>query len=79
MFCGNAADKDLSCTHKRIFRILRNDYSSSFKELLRKSNECTIHIRNLQKFMIELYKCMNNENPPFMWNMFYEKSVQYDF
>ena len=54
------------------------NYSSPFEELLRKSNECTIHIKNLKKLMLEVYKCLKNENPSFMWNMFYEKSIQYN-
>ena len=51
---------------------------NSFEELLRKSNECTIHIKNLKKLMLEVYKCLRNENPSFMWNMFHEKSIQYN-
>ena len=48
MFCGKATNKELNRSHKRALRILRNDYSSPFEELLRKSNECTIHIKNLK-------------------------------
>ena len=78
MFGGKAANKELNRSHKRALRILRNDYSSPFEELLRKSNECTIHIKNLKKLMLEVYKCLKNENPSFMWNMFHEKSIQYN-
>ena len=28
--------------------------------------------------MLEVYKCLKNENPSFMWNMFQEKSIQYN-
>ena len=38
MFCGKVANKTLNRTHKKAFRILPNDYSSSFEKLLRKSN-----------------------------------------
>ena len=72
MFYGKVANEDLNRTHKRALRILHNDYSSSFEELLRKSNECKIHIKNLQKLMLEVYKCINKGNPSFMWNMFLE-------
>ena len=78
MFCGKAANKDLNRTHKRALRILHNDYSSSFEEFLRKLNECTIHTKNLQKLMVEVNKCIHKENPSFMWNVFHEKSCQYD-
>ena len=78
MFCGKVAYEDLNRAHRRALRILHNDYSSSFEELLRKSNECKIHIKNLQKLMLEVYKCVNKENPSFMCNMFLEKSSRYD-
>ena len=45
MFCGKVANEDLNSTHKRALRVLDNDYSSSFEELLQKSNECTFHIK----------------------------------
>jgi len=60
MFCGNVANKDLNRIHKRALRILQNDYSS-FEELLRKSNECTIRANNLQKLMFEVYKSINKK------------------
>ena len=44
MFCRKAANKELNRSHKRAHGSLRNDYSSPFEELLRKPNECTIHI-----------------------------------
>ena len=78
MSCGRAAAKDLNRTLKRALRILYNDYSSSFEELLQKSNECIIHVKNLKKLMLEVYKCTNKENPSSMWDMFHEKSGQYD-
>ena len=55
MSCGKAAIKDLNLAHKRALRILDNDYSSSFEEVLQKSNECTIHIKNLQKLMLGVF------------------------
>ena len=64
MFCGKAANKELNRSHKRALRILRNDYSSPFEELLQKSNECTIHIKNLKRLMLEVYKCLKM-NPIF--------------
>ena len=43
-------------THKRALRILYRDYESSFEELLEGDNTKTIHTKNLQKLMIEVYK-----------------------
>ena len=78
MLCGKAANIELNCSHKSALRILRIDYSSPFEDLLRKSSESSIHIKNLKKLMFEVHKCLKNENPCFMWNMFYEKGTQYN-
>ena len=78
MFCGKVANEDLNSTHKRALRVSDNDYSPSFEELLQKSNECTIHSKNLQQLMLEVYKFINKETPHFMLHMFHEKSSQYD-
>ena len=51
----------------------KSPMAAPFAELLARGNECTIHIRNLQKLMLEIYKCLNSENPSFMWNIFQTK------
>ena len=28
--------------------------------------------------MLEVYKCVNKENPSFMWNMFHDKTSRHD-
>ena len=64
--------------HKRALRIMWQDIAAPFAELLARGSECTIHIRNLQKLMLEIYKCLNSENPSFMWNIFQTKDVAYN-
>ena len=32
----------------------------------------------LKKLVLEVYKCLKNENPLFTWNMFHEKSIEYN-
>ena len=39
MFCGKTQDKKLDRVHKRALRILFNDYTTSFEELLQKIKE----------------------------------------
>ena len=67
MFCGKVANNDLNRTHKRALRILLNDYTSTFNELLHRGNECTIHQKNLQKLMLEVYNSLTQQNPSFLW------------
>ena len=78
MFCGKTASKEIDRIHKRALRLVLNDFDSPFETLLRKANECTIHQRNLQKLMLEIYKCLHFENPSFMWEFFEEKDLTYN-
>ena len=78
MFCGKDANHRINRTHKRTLRILHNDYDSSLNTLLKKSNTVTIHIKNLQKLMLEIYKSMNQLNPSYIWHLHKRKEIQYD-
>ena len=49
-----------------------NDYYSSYQELLDKDRTVTIHHRNLQKLVTEMYKVKNNLSPMIMKNIFTE-------
>ena len=62
----------------RILRILLKDYVASFDELLVRNQEKTIHVQNLQKLMIEVYKSIKHENPSFLWDLFTRKEIDYD-
>ena len=78
MFCGKVANNELNRTHKRALRILFNDYTSTFNELLHRGNECTIHQKNLQKLMLEVYNSLTQQNPSFLCDTFYEKDNDYN-
>ena len=78
MFCGKDANHKVDSTHKRVLRVLHNDYDSSFNTLLEKSDTVTIHIKNLQKLMLEIYKSMNQLNPSYIWHLHERKEIQYD-
>ena len=78
MFCGKEANHKINRTHKRALRILHNDYDSSLNTLLKKSDTVTIHIKNLQKLMLEIYKSMNHLNPSYVWHIHERKEIQYD-
>ena len=51
-------------------RPLLNDFDSTFEELLHRNEEVTIHVENLQKLMLEVYKCTTSGNPSFLWESF---------
>ena len=61
-----------------MLRILYNEYNSSFQSLLRRSNSYSIHVKNLQKLMWEIYKSLNNMNPSIVLGFHAKKCVKYD-
>ena len=78
MFCGKTANNEINRVHKRALRIVLRDYDRSFDELLVEIEEKTIHVRNLQMLMIEVYKSLNHQNPSFLWELLARKEVNYN-
>ena len=78
MFCGKDANHKINHTHKRTLRLLHNDYNSSFNTLLEKSDTVTIHVKNLQKLMLEMYRSMSNLNPSYIRHLHERKEIKYD-
>ena len=77
MFCGKMSNKEVNMVHQRASRILP-DYNASFEELLERSKEIPIHVKNLHFLLIEVYKSLNCQNPMFMWDMFKRRETTYD-
>ena len=65
MFCGKTTNDKVNSVHRRALRVLLNDYTSSFEELLHRKEEVKIHDKNLQKLMPEVYRCMTSANASF--------------
>ena len=61
--------------HERRLRIIYNDNISSFKELLEEDAAVTIHQRNIQVFVTELFKIKNNLSPPLMREIFPSRNI----
>ena len=77
MFCSKTSNKSIIRSHKRALRITYQDTSSSYQELLEQNKCITIHQRNLQSLMCEVYKSINHLNPSFMWSFFKPKQLPY--
>ena len=78
LFCSKAANNEINRTHKRALRTLYRDYESNFEELLDRDDTKTIHTKNLQNLMVEIYKSFNQLNPEYMWEFFIKKDVPYN-
>ena len=68
LFSSKGANNEINRTHKRALRALYGDYESTFEELLDKDKSMTIHKKNLQILMVEIYKTINHLNPAYIWN-----------
>ena len=78
MFCGKGANNKINKIHKRALRVLLDDYDASFADLLVRGNEKTVHVQNLQKLMVEIYKTLNHENPLVLSELFQRREIRYN-
>ena len=66
--------------HERALRIVYNDYSSSFEELLKIDDSVTIHVQNIRALMIEMFKVKLGEAPELLNDIFeFTKESNYSF
>ena len=70
MFCNSNLKRIQENIQKRALRFLLNDYESNYDQLLEKSNKSTIEIRKLRILALEIFKTINNLNPPYMKEIF---------
>ena len=76
--CHNRSyNNKINRLHERCLRIIYNDKKSSFQELLNKDCSVSIHNRNLQLLVTEMYKVMNEISPKIVNNIFKIKPIGY--
>ena len=59
MFCSGISNKNINRLHERALRLVYDDYSSRFETLLERDSSFTIHHKNIQSMLIEIYKSLN--------------------
>ena len=60
MFHSRGLNNKINSLHEIAFKITYVDRSSSFQDLLRKDNSASIHHRNIQAIVTEMFKVQNN-------------------
>ena len=70
MFCPRRSSNLITKVQARALRITYNNQLTDLKSLLSNHNEITIHQRNLQVLMTEIYKIINHIAPPIMSSLF---------
>ena len=78
MFHSRKMNSKINRLHERAPRIAYKDYSSSLATLLEKDRSVTIHEKNMQLLMTEMFKTINNLNPSFMNEIFIQRTPPYD-
>jgi len=77
MFCSKMAHNLIDKTHHKALCARFNTFNSTFEELLMSSNSITVHTKNLQLLIIEIFKSLRHLNPEFMWDSFVLKPAVY--
>ena len=70
MIHSRGLNNKINHIHDRALRIVYNDYSSRFEDLLNKDKSVTIHQRNLQQLAIEIFKVKIEIAPIIMNELF---------
>ena len=71
MFChSRKLNNRINCIHERGLRMVYEDYTSSFENLLKINGSVTIHHRNIQLVAVEMYKVKNGLCPEIMKDLF---------
>ena len=68
MLSSKEANNKIEKLHKRALQIIHNNYDSTLDchDLLQKDKSVTIHKKNLQFLMTEIFKTLHDANPSFM-------------
>ena len=78
MFRTRKVNHKINRLHERGLRALLNDENSTFNDMLAKSNDTTIHVKIIQKLMIEFYKYLYGLSAPIMKEVFIKGILKYN-
>ena len=66
MFYDRTLNHRINHFHERALRFAHKDYQTDFGSLLEQGNFVSIHVKNRQLLMTEIYKTRSGLSPPFM-------------
>ena len=70
LFHSRKLNNKINKLYERCLRIVYNNNTSTYKELLETDNFVSVHFRNVQALAIELYKVVNGFSPVIMKDVF---------
>ena len=77
MFRNRQLNQKINKILERALRITYKDTELTFNDLLQKNCAVTIHTKDLQMLMTEMYKTRNDLTPSFMQEIFCENTTHY--
>ncbi len=69
-FCGQAYTDRLEMLQFRALRFVYDDYESDYPTLLARANMPTLELSRQRALCTEVFKCIHNDAPQYMCNMF---------
>ena len=78
MFYDRTLNHRINHIHEIALRFAYKDYQTDFGSLLEQRSLVSIHVRNLQLLMTEIYKTRSGLCPPFMKDIFVDRNTGYD-
>ena len=78
MLHSRALNNSINNIHEKALRLTYKDNKSSFKQLLEKEHSVTVHQKNLQVLVTEIFKVKNNLAPDIMKDVFELKEPPYN-
>ena len=77
-FCSKESQIKLEKIHKRALRVVLNDYTSSYTELLRMMKRPSLYVSRIKDILLDVYKTTNGTNPSFLCDLFTSSDIPYD-
>ena len=77
MYHNRKLNNRINKIQERALRLVYNDNTSNLNELLEIDKSVTVHERNLQVLVTEIYKIENNLSPGIMENIFEKRHLKY--
>ena len=78
MFCGIVADNTINRVQRRALRAVYNDFISEGSGVLKNGNHLSVHERNINFLILEVFKYLNKESPPILNELFQVKDLSYN-
>ncbi len=78
MLCGQGNVKKMEHIQLKALCFVFNDFTSSYAELLKKSEQPSISIHLIRSLAIEIYKCINEIVQEYLCTLLTKHNIPYD-